>query len=171
MQDADLAAIYGVTTKRLNEQVKRNAARFPEDFTFRLSRAELETVNRSQIAAGSQRHRDPRYLPYVFTEHGAIQAANVLNSRHAAETSVHVVRAFVRMREAIAANRELAGKLDALELRIDGQDEAIVDIVRAIRELMAAPPVPQKKRSNGFVLPDEKTGKIVARTGGVRARK
>ena len=78
--DAELAALYGVTTKRLNEQVKRNLERFPEDFMFRLTTAEFKSVNRSQIATGSQRHRDPRFLPYAFTEHGAIMAANVLAS-------------------------------------------------------------------------------------------
>ena len=94
--DSDLARIYGVTTKRLNEQVKRNADRFPEDFAFRLSESEYDSLrsqfvtssssglpNRSQFATGSQKHRDPRYLPYAFTEHGAIMAANVLNSKEA----------------------------------------------------------------------------------------
>jgi len=80
MLDADLAELYGVPTKRLNEQVKRNQNRFPEDFMFRLTRAEVEALNRSQIATGSQKHRDPRFPPFAFTEHGAIQAANVLNS-------------------------------------------------------------------------------------------
>ena len=78
--DAHLAALYDVTTKRLNEQVKRNAERFPDDFMFRLTRSEVEALNRSQIATGSQKHRDPRFLPFAFTEHGAIQPANVLNS-------------------------------------------------------------------------------------------
>jgi hypothetical protein len=78
--DADLAALYGVTTKRLKEQVKRNAERFPEDFMFRLIRAELEALNRSQIVTASQKHRDPRFPPYGFTEHGAIMAATILTS-------------------------------------------------------------------------------------------
>lgn len=152
MVDADLAELYGVPTKRLNEQAKRNAARFPEDFMFRLSSAEVETLNRSQVATGSQKHRDPRYPPYAFTEHGAIQAANVLNSPRAAEMSVHVVRAFVRMREVIAQNRELARKLAQLEQRLDGHDEAIVEIVRAIRGLMTPPVADMKpKRRIGFV--------------------
>lgn len=86
--DAELAALYGVTTKRLNEQVKRNAERFPQDFMFRLSRAETEALNRSQIATGSQKHRDPRFPPYAFTEHGAIMAATVLNSARAVEMSL-----------------------------------------------------------------------------------
>src|SRR5271170_56306 len=89
--DSELAALYGVTTKRLNEQVKRNAERFPDDFMFRLTRTETEALNRSQIATGSQKHRDPRFPPYVFTEHGAIMAATVLNSPQAVEMSVYVV--------------------------------------------------------------------------------
>ncbi len=150
MLDADLAELYGVTTKRLNEQVKRNLARFPEDFMFRLTPTEVEALNRSQIATGSQKHRDPRFPPYVFTEHGAIQAANVLNSPRAVEMGVHVVRAFVRLRVMIVANKELAKKLDELERRLDDHDEAIVEIVQAIRELMA-PPEDKPKRKIGFI--------------------
>ena len=86
--DADLARLYGTTTKRLNEQVKRNAARFPLDFMFRLTADETQALNRSQIATGSQRHRDPRFPPVAFTEHGAMMAAMVLNSALAIETSV-----------------------------------------------------------------------------------
>ncbi|MBI1990522.1 MAG: ORF6N domain-containing protein [Betaproteobacteria bacterium] len=155
MLDADLAELYGVPTKRLNEQVKRNQNRFPEDFMFRLTRAEVEALNRPQIATGSQKHRDPRFPPFAFTEHGAIQAANVLNSPRAAEMGVHVVRAFVRMREVLATHKELARKLAALEQRIDSQDETIVEILAAIRQLMA-PPEPKKKRPIGFVTPEEK---------------
>ena len=86
--DVELAALYAVTTKRLNEQVKRNAERFPEDFMFRLSRTETDALNRSQLATGSQKHRDPRFPPYAFTEHGAIMAATTLNSRRAVEINV-----------------------------------------------------------------------------------
>ncbi len=155
MLDTDLAELYGVPTKRLNEQVKRNQNRFPEDFMFRLSRTEVEALNRSQIATGSQKHRDPRFPPFAFTEHGAIQAANVLNSPRAAEMGVHVVRAFVHMREVLAAHKELAHKLAALEQRIDSHDETIVEILAAIRQLMA-PPEPKKKRPIGFITPEEK---------------
>src|SRR5579864_6506951 len=97
--DSHLAALYGVTTKRLNEQVKRNAERFPLDFMFRLNRVETEGLNRSQFATGSQKHRDPRFPPFAFTEHGAIMAATVLNSPRAVELSIYVVRAFVKLRE------------------------------------------------------------------------
>ena len=116
--DANLAALYGVTTKRLNEQVKRNAERFPGDFMFRLTRSEVEALNRSQIATGSQKHRDPRFPPFAFTEHGAIQAANVLNSPKAIEMGIYVVRAFLRLREMLASNTELARQLAELETRL-----------------------------------------------------
>jgi hypothetical protein len=113
--DAELAALYGVTTKRLNEQVRRNRRRFPVDFLFQLSPEEA-TVLRSQFAtlkSGRGRHR--KYLPYAFTEHGAIMAAIILNSPRAVEMSVYVVRAFVKLRELVSANRALARKLQALE--------------------------------------------------------
>jgi hypothetical protein len=150
--DAELAALYGVTTKRLNEQVKRNAARFPEDFLFRLSAIEVEALNRSQIATGSQKHRDPRFPPYAFTEHGAIMAAMILNSTRAVEMSVYVVRAFVQLRELLSSNRELARRFAQLEARLDkkltAHDEAIAAILSAIRQLMGNPA--PKSRPIGF---------------------
>lgn len=152
--DADLAVLYGVPTKRLNEQVKRNVARFPADFMFRLTAKETEALNRSQIATGSQKHRDPRFTPFAFTEHGAIMAATVLNSPRAVEVSIYVVRAFVQLRELLAGHKELAKRLDELETRMERklmtQDQAIAGILDAIRQLMAPPPVP-RKRSIGFV--------------------
>ena len=156
MLDADLAALYGVTIKRFNEQVRRNHARFPVDFMFKLASAEWDSL-RSQFATlktGRGQHR--KYLPYAFTEHGAIMAATILNSPRATEVSVYVVRAFVRMREVLATHKELAKKLSALERRIDSQDESIVEIVQAIRKLMAPPPPEPKKRPIGFVIPKEK---------------
>jgi hypothetical protein len=146
--DAELAALYGVTTKRLNEQVKRNAKRFPEDFIFRLTPAETEALNRSQNATGSQKHRDPRFPPYAFTEHGAIMAATILSSPRAVDISVFVVRAFVRLRELLASNIGLARKLDELERKYQHHDEAITAILSAIREL-TNPPAP-KRRGIGF---------------------
>jgi hypothetical protein len=142
--DAELAGLYGVTTKRLNEQVKRNAARFPEDFMFRLNRAETGAQNRSQIATGSLKHRDPRCPPYGFTEHGAIMAATILNSPRAVEMSLYVVRAFVRLRELLASNTALARKLNELEGKLKNHDEAIAAILSAIRELMH-PPAPKRR--------------------------
>jgi ORF6N domain len=150
--DAELAALYGVSTKRLNEQVKRNAERFPDDFLFRLTPAEVEALNRSQNATGSQKHRDPRFAPYAFKEHGAIMASMVLNSPHAVEMSVYVVRAFVQLRELLSSNRELARRFAQLETRLDKKltehDQAIAAILSAIRELMS-PPQP-KRRPIGF---------------------
>jgi leucyl aminopeptidase len=149
--DADLADVYGVTTRRLNEQVKRNAGRFPVDFAFQLAAEEWENLkelsksNQSQIATGPQKHRDPRFLPWLFTEHGAIMAASILNSPQAVAMSVYVVRAFVRLREMIASNKELAKRLDELEKKYDDQFSVVFD---AIRQLMT-PPEP-KKRKIGF---------------------
>ena len=144
MLDMDLATLYGVTIKRLNEQVKRNIERFPADFMFQLTAEETASL-RSQFATlktGRGQHR--KYLPYAFTEHGAIMAANVLNSPHAIEASVLVVRAFVKMREALTANRELARKLAELERKLDTHDTAIKSLMAAIRNLMT-PPEPQRR--------------------------
>ena len=141
-------ALYGVSTKRLNEQVKRNAERFPEDFLLRLSRLEVEALNRSRIATGSQKHRDPRFPPFAFTEHGAIMAATVLNSPRAVEMSLYVVRAFVRLRELLTSNTELARRLDELERKLEGHDGAIAAILSAIRGLMSLPA--SKRRGIGF---------------------
>jgi hypothetical protein len=153
--DADLAELYGVTTKRLNEQVKRNSDRFPEDFLFRLSHAEVEALNRSQFATGSQKHRDPRFPPFAFTEHGAIMAATILNSPRAVEMSLYVVRAFVQLRELFASNVELARQLRELGRKLDGHDQAIAAILSAIHELMDLPA--PKRRSIGFTADLEPT--------------
>jgi hypothetical protein len=151
MVDADLAELYDVPTKRLNEQVKRNQPRFPEDFVFRLTARE-----KAEVVAHCDHLNRLRFsptLPYAFTEHGAIQAANVLNSPRAAEMSVHVVRAFVRLREMISSHKELARKLDELEKKIASHDQAIAGLIDAIRQLMS-PPEPLKKRKIGFVQDD-----------------
>ena len=152
--DADLATLYGVSTKRFNEQVRRNAARFPEDFMFRLSAEEWNSL-RSQFATlktGRSQHR--KYLPLAFTEHGAIMAATILNSPRATEVSVYVVRAFVRLRELLASNKDLARRLDQLERKLGSHDQAIAGLVNTIRHLMA-PPEPNR-RPIGFVTPEEK---------------
>jgi hypothetical protein len=148
--DSDLAELYGVPVKHLNQQLKRNARRFPPDFVFQLSRAEYENL-RSQIVTSSSGHGGRRYLPRVFTEHGAVMAANVLNSVRAIKMSIFVVRAFVRMREAFAANRQLLAKLSELEHRIESHDAEIHDLFDTIRELTA--PLPAKNRRIGFELP------------------
>ena len=140
--DADLARLYGVTTKRLNEQVKRNRERFPEDFMFRLLKEEKE-----ELVANCDRFRNLKHsieLPYAFTEYGAIMAASVLNSHRAIEVSIYVVRAFVKLKEMVSAHRELARKLAEFERRIKGHDEQIQSLVEAIRQLMTPPePTPE----------------------------
>jgi hypothetical protein len=142
MLDVDLARLYGVTTKRFNEQVKRNLRRFPADFMFQLTPAEHAHL-RSQIATSSSAaHGGRRHLPYVFTEHGAIMAATVLNSRRAVEMSLVVVRAFVRLRQLLQSNIHLARKLEALERKYDGKFETVFE---AIRELMV-PPAARRRR-------------------------
>jgi phage regulator Rha-like protein len=141
--DADLAALYGVTTKRFNEQVKRNRERFPEDFMFQLTKKEAEIL-RSQFAASSWGGR--RYPPFAFTEHGASMAANVLSSPRAIQASVQVVRAFVRLRQILASHADLARKLAQLEKKYDRQFKVVFE---AIRQLMT-PPEP-KKRPIGFL--------------------
>jgi hypothetical protein len=146
MLDSDLAAIYGTTTKRLNEQLRRNRQRFPEDFAFRLKPEELKRL-RSQFAT-SKTQGGRRYLPWVFTEHGAIMLASVLNSPIAVQASVRVVRAFVRLREMIAGNVQLAARLKDLERRLDSHDEAIIELFAVLKRLLEpeAPP----KREIGF---------------------
>lgn len=139
--DVDLAALYGVTTTRLNEQIKRNQDRFPGDFAFRLTKEEFTDLM-SQSATSSSRHGGRRKLPLVFTEHGAIMAANVLNSKRAVQASVQVVRAFVRLREMLSSNSDLARKLEELERKYDRQFKVVFD---AIRQLMR-PPEPQRKQ-------------------------
>lgn len=134
--DSDLAELYGVTTKRLNEQVKRNKERFPTDFMFQLNPVESE---RSQAATSKGKRGGRRYRPYAFTEHGAIMAASVLNSPRAVEVSIYVVRAFIKLRETLGAHKELARKLGELEKRIENHDEEISSFFEAIRELMEPP--------------------------------
>lgn len=145
--DADLAAVYGVTTKRLNEQVKRNRERFPADFMFRLAAREKQEV--VAICDYLRPLRFSSALPFAFTEHGAIMAANVLNSRRAVQMSVWVVRAFVRLRGVLAAHKELADQLAELERRVGTHDKQIQAVFGTIRELMS-PPTPRPKREIGF---------------------
>jgi len=152
MLDADLAELYGVTTKRLNEQVKRNRARFPEDFMFQLTASETELL-RSQIATSKKGRGGRRYAPFAFTEHGAIMLAGVLNTRRAIEVSVFVVRAFNRLREMLATHKEVAYKLAELERKLVTHDEAIRSLMDAIRQLMT-PPI-KKRRPIGFRMEEK----------------
>ncbi len=146
--DTDLARVYGVSTGRLNEQVKRNLERFPDDFMFRLTEKEYANLI-SQIAISSLQHGGRRKMPFVFTEHGAIMAANVLNSPLAVQMSVFVVRAFVKMRAVLSNQRELAQKLVELEKkltdRLDVHEAAIVKVLKRIMELIDPPSEPRWK--------------------------
>ena len=146
---SDLAAIYGVETRTLNQAVRRNAEKFPGDFMFQLSAEESEELqrSRSQIVILKRGH-NIKFLPYAFTEHGAMMAANVLNSPRAAQMSVFVVRAFVRMRALLAGDRQLAGELAALEKRLtdrmDVHESAIVEVLRRVMLLLDPPPPPPR---------------------------
>lgn len=151
MLDSDLAELYEVTTKRLNEQARRNADRFPADFMFQLSSDEFESL-RSHFATlkqGRGKHR--KYLPYAFTEHGALMAASVLNTPKAVEVSIYIVRTFVKLREMIASHKDLAKKLEELERKYDGQFRVVFD---AIRQLMIPPN--QDKRKIGFLAKESR---------------
>ena len=146
--DSDLAELYGVTTKRLNEQVKRNIGRFPDDFMFQLSDDETEFL-RSQIATSNKGRGGRRYNPYAFTEHGAIMAASVLNSKRAVAVSIFVVRAFVKLRQLLAPYKEIMKKLQQLEKKLQTHDKQIIEVVKAIRLLMP-PPETKPKKPFGF---------------------
>jgi hypothetical protein len=150
--DNDLARLYSVETRRLNEQVRRNRARFPADFIFELTSEEFANL-KSQSATSSWGGRRKR--PLAFTEHGAIMAATVLNSPRAAEMTIYVVRAFVQLRDLLASNRQLATKFAELERKVSSHDQAIVGIVEALREFMH-PPAP-KRRPIGFTANFDET--------------
>ncbi len=152
--DSDLAELYGVPVRQLNQQVKRNRERFPTDFMFQLT-AKEDGALRSQIVISKKGRGGRRYPPYAFTEHGAIMAATVLNSKRAIEMSVFVVRAFVRMREIMVKNRQLAAKINELDRRLETHDTAIQDLIDAIKELMV--PEEPSKRKIGFQLPPAKS--------------
>jgi hypothetical protein len=178
--DSDLAALYGVETKRFNEAVKRNTARFPADFMFQLTADESDSL-RSQIATlktGRGQHR--KYLPYVFTEHGAIMAAMVLNSARAVEVSVYVVRAFVRLREAAVQHKDLAQRLASLEEKTEhlatqhdvfnrNTRNQLRQVFDALRELTTRPDPP--KRPIGFVTPEDKKDKPASATAKAAGKK
>jgi hypothetical protein len=148
MLDSDLAAIYGITTAALNQAFSRNRERFPDDFAFQLTRQELTTLISQSVISKKGRGGRTK-LPWVFTEHGAIMLASVLNSPIAVKASVRVVRAFVYMREQIATNKQLAGKLAELEGRVGQHDESINELFEAIRQLLE-PPCEENRREIGF---------------------
>jgi hypothetical protein len=148
MLDSDLAELYGVTTKRLNEQVRRNPNRFPQDFMFQLSDKEVMNL-RSQFATSSSQHGGRRYLPLVFTEQGVAMLSSVLNSERAVLVNVEIMRTFVKLRQMLASNVELSRKLEALEKKYDAQFKVVFD---AIRQLMIPPETKKKKIGFGREL-------------------
>jgi hypothetical protein len=161
--DSDLAAVYGVTTKRLNEQFRRNRKRFPADFAFQLSVEEYESL-RSQVAtliegtSGSESKRSQtatlkfgrgqhrKYLPWAFTEHGALQVANILRSERAIAMSVYVIRAFIELREKIAANAAILRRLAEIDKSLLEHDTALRDIYQKLLPLLAPPPEPTRRQ-------------------------
>ena len=165
--DFDLAALYGVETRALNQAVRRNADRFPADFMFQLSSEEAETLsqvvtrsvaghdvsNSSQIVMSLAKYRGKRYRPYAFTEQGVAMLSSVLNSESAVKMNIAIMRAFVQLRRALETNRELARKFSELERRIDKHDAEIDAILEAIRQLMAPPEKP--RREIGFHIREE----------------
>ena len=169
MLDSDLAAIYQVSTKRLNQQLRRNRSRFPADFAFQLTveevtnlRLQFATSSLTSQITTSKKHGGRRYLPWVFTEHGAIMLASILNSDVAVQASVRVVRAFVRLREMVAGHAGLAAKLAELERRLDSHDESIANLFQAIRQLLTPPTKP--KREIGFHVREDGTRYRIRKT-------
>lgn len=158
MLDSDLAELYGVSTKQLNQQVKRNPRRFPEDFMFRLSAAEVEVLRSQFVTSKNEALRSQivtlegsggrRYLPYVFTEQGVAMLSCVLKSDRAIDMSIAIVRAFVRLREILSVHKELSAKLDQLERKTSKHDDEIQAIFSAIRQLMK--PADTSRRKIGF---------------------
>src|SRR5436309_3264041 len=160
MLDRDLAQIYGVPTKVFNQAVKRNRQRFPEDFMFRLSQEEAKILQASRSQSVTlKRGQNIKYLPYAFTEYGALMAANILNSPRAVQMSIFVVRAFAKMREMLLGTRELAKKLAALEKkltsRLDVHETAIVEVLQDLMQILNPPPPPPEpaRRRIGFHQP------------------
>jgi hypothetical protein len=163
--DSDLARVYGISTKHLNQAVRRNSTRFPHDFAFQLKHAEVQELrsqivtptsqpvesvpenrNRSQTVTGSQKHRSPYVNPWAFTEHGALMAANILRSERAVQMSVFVVRAFVRQREQIAANSAILKRLTEIDQTLLQHDAALRDVYQKLLPLLQPAPVPPKRR-------------------------
>ncbi|HEX4706567.1 MAG TPA: ORF6N domain-containing protein [Candidatus Udaeobacter sp.] len=167
MLDADLAGVYGVSTARLNQQVKRNQARFPSDFVFQLTGTEYEALM-LQIATSKTGRGGRRKLPYAFTEHGAIMASMVLNTPRAVQMSVYVVRAFAGMRAMLGERREWTSALRSLEKelkqRVNAHEAAIVSILQRLMDLIDPPPLPEPpKREIGFHVKEARSHYVVRR--------
>jgi hypothetical protein len=143
MLDSDLAELYGVLTKNLNKAVKRNISRFPDDFMFKLS--EEEYANRFQIGTGSQKHRDPRYLPYAFTEHGVAMLSSVLNSERAIEMNIFIIRVFIKIKEWILSNKDLEIKVEKIEKKQKEQSDLLNNVNSVLTQLVEKPGKPLGK--------------------------
>ena len=152
--DADLAQLYGVSTSALNQAVKRNRARFPDDFMFQLSGEEFDYWKSQIVISNPRAKMGLRKVPYAFTEHGAYMAGNVLNSSRAIEVSMFIVRAFIQMRDLLATHKNIAKQLSALDKRVTGQDKTIAQIIATIHQLLE-PPLEPKKRPMGFHTSDD----------------
>jgi|JI6StandDraft_1071083.scaffolds.fasta_scaffold261559_2 phage regulator Rha-like protein len=153
--DDDLAAFYAETTKRFNQQVRRNLQRFPADFMFQLDAQEFSSLRLQSATLKTGRGQHRKYLPLAFTEHGAIMAATLLNSPRATHISVHIVRAFVELKSLLTSNREMSNKLYQLERRVSRHDQSIAQLIDSMCELLTAPVPP--KRSIGFLEPKSNT--------------
>jgi hypothetical protein len=152
MLDSDLAALYGVTTKRLNEQVRRNLKRFPDDFMYQLSREEFESLRSHFATLNKGRGKHRKFMPYVFTEQGIAMLSSVLSSNRAIEVNIQIMRAFVKLREMISSHKDLARKLAELEKKYDGQFQIVFE---AIRQLIEQPEKP--KRKIGFIAKERRS--------------
>jgi len=144
--DSDLAALYGVTTKRLNEQVRRNLKRFPVDFMYQLSQEEFESLRSHFATLNKSRGKHRKYLPYVFTEQGIAMLSSVLNSERAVEVNIQIMRTFVKLRELMSTHKDLARKLSELEKKYDGQFQIVFEAIRQLIEVEGKP-----KRKIGFI--------------------
>ena len=156
MLDRDLAKLYGVEVKRLNEQVKRNMKRFPGDFMFQVTKEEIDSLRLQDVTSNSRSQfatlkqgQNIKYLPYVFTEQGVAMLSSVLNSERAIQVNILIMRAFTKLREILLTHKELAAKIEALEKKYAKHDETIKGIFEAIKQLLESPPV-KEKRIIGF---------------------
>ncbi len=154
--DSELAELYGVETRQLNQQIRRNADKFPGDFMFQLTKEEFDNL-KSHFATSSSGWGGRRKPPLVFTEHGALQAANVLNSPQANKVSVFIVRAFVKLREMAMTNEKLSRKFQQLERRVSEHDEILVELVSEIRNLLDSPKPEEGKGKIGFAEPKKQS--------------
>ena len=151
MLDSDLAELYGVLTKNFNKAVKRNVTRFPEDFMFQLTKDEYESTNRFQFGTSSQKHRDPRYLPFAFTEHGVAMLSSVLNSDRAIEMNIFIIRAFIKMRESLDQYKDLSIKIGEIELQQKEQGVLLVHVHGAVKELISKSKVEKSIKPKGKI--------------------